>query len=359
VPDDTRHLVTVELDDGVANRDLVQGKVSWCVEVGTEGSPPVSRVPRPAQDRIIRAAAKDAGMRIVSLLPSSTEILFGIGAGDQVVGVTHECDFPVAAQALPALTSSLLPAELDAAGIDRHVRASVHAGSSLYGLDEARLAALEPELIVTQELCAVCAVSYEIVDRAVKRLRGDPRIVSLEPSSLEDVFATVTALGELTGTTAGAAALLAALRARVDALRARPPSGQRVLVLEWTDPPMGGGHWTPGLVKLAGGTPVLADPGANSRVLDWDAIVASDPDVVIVAPCGYDLTKARAAIDALPRAAGEAFRSLRAVREGRAYAMDGNAYVNRPGPRLVDTAEHFAIAIRGETPVRGAIVRLA
>ena len=120
----------------------------------------------------------------------------------------------------------------------------------------------------------------------MKRLRGDPRIVSLEPSSLEDVFATVTALGELTGTTAGAAALLAALRARVDALRARPPSGQRVLVLEWTDPPMGGGHWTPGLVKLAGGTPVLADPGANSRVLDWDAIVASDPDVVIVAPCG-------------------------------------------------------------------------
>jgi iron complex transport system substrate-binding protein len=298
-------------------------------------------------------------MRVVSLLPSSTEILFGIGAGDQVVGVTHECDYPAEAQTRPALTSSLLPAELDAAGIDRHVRASVHAGSSLYGLDEQRLAALEPDLIVTQELCAVCAVSYEIVDRAVKRLRGDPRIVSLEPSSLEDVFATVTALGELTGTEAGAASLLAALRERVDALRSAPSSGPRVLVLEWTDPPMSGGHWTPGLVELAGGTPILANPGANSRVLDWDAIVSADPDVVIVAPCGYDLPKARAAIAALPPAADAAWRSLSAVRDGRAFAMDGNAYVNRPGPRLVDTAEIFATAIRGDEPRQpDALVRL-
>jgi len=298
-------------------------------------------------------------MRVVSLLPSSTEILFAIGAGDQVVGVTHECDYPVDAQTRPALTSSLLPAELDAAGIDRHVRASVHAGSSLYGLDEQRLAALEPDLIVTQELCAVCAVSYEIVDRAVKRLRGDPRIVSLEPSSLEDVFATVTALGELTGTEAGAASLLAALRERVEALRGSQPSGQRVLVLEWTDPPMSGGHWTPGLVELAGGMPILANPGANSQVLDWEAITAAEPDVVIVAPCGYDLPKARAAIAALPPAAEAAWRLLPAVRNGRAFAMDGNAYVNRPGPRLVDTAEIFAAAIRGDEPRQAdALVRL-
>jgi len=298
-------------------------------------------------------------VRVVSLLPSATEILFAIGAGDQVVGVTHECDYPVDAQTRPALTSSLLPAELDAAGIDRHVRASVHAGSSLYGLDEQRLAALEPDLIVTQELCAVCAVSYEIVDRAVKRLRGDPRIVSLEPSSLEDVFATVTALGELTGSEAGAASLLAGLRKRVDALRSAPPSGHRVLVLEWTDPPMSGGHWTPGLVELAGGTPILANPGANSQVLDWEAITAAEPDVVIVAPCGYDLPKARAAIAALPPAAEAAWRLLPAVRNGRAFAMDGNAYVNRPGPRLVDTAEIFAAAIRGDEPRQAdALVRL-
>ncbi|HEY0382540.1 MAG TPA: cobalamin-binding protein [Candidatus Elarobacter sp.] len=291
-------------------------------------------------------------MRVVSLLPSATEILFAIGAGDRVVGVTHECDFPAEARRRPHLTSSLLPAELDAAGIDRHVRASVHAGSSLYGLDDRKLAALEPDLIVTQELCAVCAVSYEIVDRAAKRLRGDPRVVSLEPSSLEDVFSTIAFLGELAGAREGASELLARLRARVDALRERVAARERkrVLVLEWTDPPMSGGHWTPGLVEIAGGEPVLCNPGANSRVLGWDEIAAADPDVVVVAPCGFDLARAQHEIAALPAAAAEAFTSLRAVREGRAYAMDGNAFVNRPGPRLVDTAELFAAAIAGELP---------
>ncbi|HTW83577.1 MAG TPA: ABC transporter substrate-binding protein [Candidatus Sulfotelmatobacter sp.] len=279
-------------------------------------------------------------MRVVSLLPSATEILFGIGAGELVVGVTHECDFPEPARALPALTSSLLPQDLDAAGIDRHVRAKVHAGSSLYGLDDARLAALEPDLIVTQELCAVCAVSYEIVDRAAKRLRGDPRVVSLEPSSLEDVFATIAFLGELTDRRDAAAALLAQLRARVDALRARVAGRRRprTLVLEWTDPPMSGGHWTPGLVELAGGEPILADPGANSRVLSWDAIAAAQPEVTIVAPCGFDLPRTEAALAAIPP--GE-----RATLGANVHTIDGNAFVNRPGPRLVDTAELFADAI--------------
>ena len=278
-------------------------------------------------------------MRIVSLLPSATEILFAIGAGDQLVGVTHECDFPDRARELPALTHSLLPAELDAAGIDRHVRASVHSGSSLYGLDDVKLAALEPDLIVTQELCAVCAVSYEIVDRAAKRLRGDPRVVSLEPSSLDDVFATIEFLGELTGTRGGASALLAALRARVERLRARVAGKPRprTLVLEWADPPMSAGHWTPGLVELAGGEPILCDPGRNSRVLAWDAIERADPDVLIVAPCGFDEARSREALAALP--------PLRALANGRAHAIDGNAYVNRPGPRLVDSAELFAQAI--------------
>jgi iron complex transport system substrate-binding protein len=291
-------------------------------------------------------------MRVVSLLPSATEILFAIGAGDQVVGVTHECDFPPQATTRPHLTSSLLPAELDAAGIDRHVRASVHAGSSLYGLDDKALAALEPDLIVTQELCAVCAVSYEIVDRAAKRLRGDPRVVSLEPSSLEDVFSTIAFLGDLVGARDGADRLLLHLRARVAALRervaARDGARPRVLVLEWTDPPMSGGHWTPGLVELAGGEPVLGNPGANSRVLAWDEIAAADPDVVIVAPCGFGLARAQHELAALPAAAAKVFASLRALREGRAYAMDGNAFVNRPGPRLVDTAELFAAAIAGD-----------
>jgi iron complex transport system substrate-binding protein len=303
-------------------------------------------------------------MRVASLLPSATEILFAIGAGDRVVGVTHECDFPAEARTRPHLTSSLLPAELDAAGIDRHVRASVHAGSSLYGLDDRALAALEPDLIVTQELCAVCAVSYEIVDRAAKRLRGDPRVVSLEPSSLEDVFSTIDFLGELVGARDGATRLLVQLRARVDALRervaARNGERARVLVLEWTDPPMSGGHWTPGLVELAGGEPLLGNPGLNSRVLTWDEIAAADPDVVIVAPCGFDLERAQHEIAALPPAGAQTFAGLRAMREGRAYVMDGNAFVNRPGPRLVDTAELFAAAIAGDLgPATQAFLRNA
>jgi iron complex transport system substrate-binding protein len=309
-------------------------------------------------------------MRVVSLLPSATEILFGIGAGDQVVGVTHECDYPDEARTRPALTSSLLPHELDAAGIDRHVRAHVHQGSSLYGLDDAMLAALEPDLIITQELCAVCAVSYEIVDRAAKRLQGDPRVVSLEPSSLEDVFSTIAFVGGLVETRAGAAALLAALRRRVSALRqaqdrllrdrVAPRPRERVLVLEWTDPPMSAGHWTPGLVELAGGEALLGNPGANSRVIGWDEIAAVDPDVVIVAPCGFDLPRTLHEISALPADAARAFTLLRAVRKGRAYAMDGNAYVNRPGPRLVDTAELFASAIADDVPSNGAgLARLA
>jgi iron complex transport system substrate-binding protein len=297
--------------------------------------------------------------RVVSLLPSSTEIVCAIGAADRLVGVTHECDFPASVRALPALTSSLLPGDaLTPAEIDRHVRANVHAGSSLYALDEARLTALAPDLIITQELCKVCAVSYEIVAQAAKRLRGDPRVVSLEPSSLDDVYANIAWIGELVGADAGAHELLATLRAREAKLRASVASRARprTLVLEWTDPPMSGGHWTPGLVELAGGEPLLANPGANSQTLTWDAIAAADPDVVIVVPCGYDLPHALEAAHAL--SSNPTWTALRAVQAGRAYAMDGNAYVNRPGPRLIDSAEFFATAIAGSPRPSEAIERI-
>ncbi len=285
-------------------------------------------------------------MRIVSLLPSATEILFGIGAGTDVVGVTHECDFPQEAAKLPHVTSSALPRVTSSAEIDRHVRRSLHEGSSLYFLDSDLLERLEPDLILTQELCAVCAVSYEIVHRAVRRMRGDPRLVSLEPSSLDDVFATITYMGELTGRENGASSLLETLRARVASLQSRSDERverPRVLVLEWTDPPMSGGHWTPGLVELAGGVPVLGNPGANSQTLEWNAIAAADPDAIVVGPCGFDLARTRSAIADLTN--NEIWNNLRAVREERVHAIDGNAYLNRPGPRLVDTVEIIADAI--------------
>ncbi|HTX57401.1 MAG TPA: cobalamin-binding protein [Candidatus Acidoferrales bacterium] len=288
-------------------------------------------------------------MRIVSLLPSATEILFGIGAGDDVVGVTHECDYPAEAATRPHLTSSALPAAGSSAEIDRHVRRSLHEGSSLYHLDADLLERLAPDLIVTQELCAVCAVSYEIVERAVRRLRGDPRLISLEPSSLDDVFATIAYLGDLTDRAIGATKLLTDLHARVNALRARTGARPhpRVLVLEWTDPPMSGGHWTPGLVELAGGIAVLGNPGANSQVLTWERIADADPDAIVVGPCGFDLVRTHEAIGELRGNA--VWKGLRAVRQDRVYPIDGSAYLNRPGPRLVDTAEIISKAISDTT----------
>ncbi|HEY1680880.1 MAG TPA: cobalamin-binding protein [Candidatus Tumulicola sp.] len=284
-------------------------------------------------------------MRIVSLLPSVTEILFGIGAGPEVVGVTHECDFPPEALVLPRLTASAIPASSSPAEIDRHVRAGLHSGSSLYSLDDVALARLEPDLIVTQELCDVCSVSYEQVATAVRRLGNDPRVVSLEPSSLEQVLGTIVTLGELTNHADGAQTLLASLRRRIEGLREsnqvmKSHLVERVLFLEWTDPPMSAGHWIPELVELAGGDPVLADPLRNSRRLQWDEIAASDPDAIVVAPCGFGIEQTREAIALLNGNA--TWRGLRAVREGRVLAMDGNAYASRPGPRLVDTAEIMA-----------------
>jgi iron complex transport system substrate-binding protein len=286
--------------------------------------------------------------RIVSLLPSATEIVFALGLGERLVGVTHECDFPAQARLKPVLTASTLPSALAAGEIDRHVRASVHAGSSLYALDSELLERLAPDLILTQELCAVCAVSYDVVARAARSLRGDPRIVSLEPASLEDLYANVATIGERTGVPQVARSLIGALRARTAAL-ADAVAGlnrPRTLLLEWTDPPMSAGHWIPELIELAGGVPVLANPRANSTMLAWDAIAAADPDVVLVAPCGFDLAATRAAVAQL--AGGEpTWDTLRAVRNGRAYAFDGNAYVSRPGPRLIETAEIFAAALHG------------
>lgn len=281
-------------------------------------------------------------MRIVSLLPSATEILFAIGAGPDVVGVTHECDFPEAAKSLPALTSSALPSSGDAAEIDRHVRRSLHSGSSLYHLDAELLERLSPDLIVTQELCAVCAVSYGIVDRAARRLTSDPRIISLEPSSLEDVYANIRTLGKLTAQMDGADALVSSLKTRVEAVRRRVQGAPkpRVLVLEWTDPPMSAGHWTPELIEIAGGRPVLCNPGANSVALTWESIADADPDIIVVAPCGFDVPKTNDAVMRLEPNAQ--WSNLRAVRSGNVALVDGNAYVSRPGPRLVDTAEIFA-----------------
>lgn len=293
-------------------------------------------------------------MRIVSLLPSATEILFAIGAGDDLVGVTHECDYPPEARDLPTLTSSTLPDAAGSAQINCHMRTELHEGSSLYALDHDLLEQLEPDLIITQELCSVCALSYDIVATAAKRLRSDPRVLSLEPSSLAEVLQTIAFLGELTEHTEQAQQLLRALdgrlmRLRSETTRVTQETGEdrpRTLLLEWTDPPMSAGRWASSLLEYAGGVPVLSNPGGNSQRITWENLHAQDPEVIIIAPCGFDLAKTRSAAEALH--AQEGWRTLRAVREQEVFLLDGNAYLNRPSPRLVDTAEMFATMLWGD-----------
>lgn len=286
-------------------------------------------------------------MRIVSLLPSATEILYAIGAGDDLVGVTHECDFPSHASSLPILTSSALPTESDAATIDRHVRTGIHQGSSIYHLDAGLLERLAPDLIVTQELCDVCAVSYERVTSAALKMHGDSRILALEPSSFDEVLSTIGTLGAACGRETAAAGVVAQLAGDAERLRERAhrelTASPRLLFLEWSDPPFPPGHWTPDLLALLGLRSSIEFPRAPARAVSWEAILENDPDIIAVAPCGFDLPRARRAVADLDR--HPAWRQLRAVRAGRVIALDGNAYFNRPGVRLVEGAERLLDAL--------------
>jgi iron complex transport system substrate-binding protein len=297
-----------------------------------------------------------AGSRVVSLLPSATEILFAIGAGDSVVGVTHECDHPEAARGLPAVTSSVLAIDGVAPGdVDRHIHAARHAGSSIYRLDEAALAALEPDLIVTQELCDVCAVAYSEVSRAVRRLPGEIPVLSLEPRSVDEIRQSVEEVGVATGRVDGARAVATAMRERIGAIAAKeaPKPRPRVVCIEWTDPLMVGGHWVPEMVRLAGGTDVLGEEGAPSRYVSWDEVLDARPELMVLMPCGYDLARTLELVPVVASRPG--FDELECARSGRVLVVDGSAYFSRPGPRVVHGLELLAAAIRGEPAPAGAV----
>jgi iron complex transport system substrate-binding protein len=297
-----------------------------------------------------------AGSRVVSLLPSATEILFEIGARESVVGVTHECDHPAGARELPKVTSSLLATDGAAPGdIDRHIHAARHAGSSIYRLDEAALARLEPDLIVTQELCDVCAVAYSEVTRAVRRLPGDIPVLSLEPRTVEEICQSVEEMGVATGRAAAAGRVATEMRLSIGAIAAldAPRGRPRVVCIEWTDPLMVGGHWVPEMVRLAGGTDVLGEEGAPSRYVSWGEVVEARPEVMVVMPCGYDLART---IELVPEVASRpGFDDLECTRSGRVMVVDGSAYFSRPGPRIVHGLELLAAAVRGEPAPAGAV----
>jgi iron complex transport system substrate-binding protein len=288
-------------------------------------------------------------MRIVSLLPSATEIVYALGLGESLVGVTHECDYPAEARMLPQVTHSALTSEADSTGIDRFVAGSVHAHRGIYRLDEELLRDLRPDLILTQELCEVCAVSYTVVSRAARLLPGAAPVVSLEPHTLRDILDSLRLVGSLTGREAVADTLMSRLQARIDAVTARAAqtaTRPRVYCMEWIDPPFRAGHWVPEMARLAGGVEVLGNEGERSTRATWQEVADAAPEVVVVMPCGFDLERARRelrVVEGRPE-----WRALPAVIQGAVWLTDGSAYFSRPGPRMVDALEILAHALHPE-----------
>jgi iron complex transport system substrate-binding protein len=269
-----------------------------------------------------------------------------LGLRDSLVGVSHECDYPADVVGLPVLTAPKVDPAARSAEIDRQVRAAVASGLSVYRIDEEKLRSLRPDLILTQDACAVCAVPFEQVRAATLRLVGaQAEIVSLSPLRLDDVLGDLLRVARAAGVDERGAALVAALRARLDAVRAQVPATRppRVLALEWMGPPMPTGHWTPELLRIAGGDPVLSRDGEPTGRIDWARIAEADPEVLLVIPCGFKVPQTLRELPEL-LARPELARS-RAVLDGRVYVADGNAFFNRPGPRLIESAELAALAI--------------
>ncbi len=278
-------------------------------------------------------------MKIVSLLPAATEIVSALGLRDSLVGRSHECDFPADVAILPALTRARVDSSLPSAELDAEVRRLVSEHLPIYMLDEVRLAALAPDVVVTQEACEVCAISYEQVVTSLKRTAPGARVVSLRPQRLEDVLGDIGAVAAACGVRERAIAVGGALRARLARLSEQASAPRpRVAVIEWLAPPMLAGHWVPETLEAAGATAVGPAPGAASPYATWDEVRALALDAVIVAPCGFDLARTMAEV----RPVADTLRSL----APRVLLMDGNAYLNRPGPRLVEAAETIAAWLR-------------
>jgi iron complex transport system substrate-binding protein len=298
-------------------------------------------------------------MRIVSLLPSATEIVHAVGLGDRLVGVSHECDHPAAVRGLPRVTRSLIPAAAGtSAEIDAAVRDSVRRRQPLYAIDAALLARLRPDLVVTQALCDVCAVAEGEVAAARAGQPGPPRVLTLEPHRLADVLAGMLAVADAAGAADSGRVAVAALQRRIDAVAARSAAARpRVMLLEWLDPPFTAGHWSPEIVRLAGGAEVLGREGERSRTVAWEEIRAADPEVLVVACCGFDVDRTR---QELPLLAGRpGFHDLACVRSGRVFLMDGNAFFSRPGPRLVDALAALAHLLHPDVHPRPAAAACA
>ena len=282
--------------------------------------------------------------RIVSLLPAATEIIAALGLIDHLVAVSHECDFPEAVKPLPRATHCPIHnAGLTSQEVDAWVRRSLRENGTIYTINEPLLRSLRPEVILTQKLCDVCAVGYGTVARLAASLPGPPQVINLEPTSLPDIFADIQRVAEACGVPDRAREIVADLSARVDAIRDRAasiPYRPRCYLMEWVNPPFCSGHWGPELVEIAGGYDPLGRKHQPSAQIEWEEVLEADPDIIVLALCGYDTCSARRDYEHLRQYVG--FESLRAVRNGEIYLVDASAYFARPGPRIVDSLEILA-----------------
>ncbi|MEE8321697.1 MAG: cobalamin-binding protein [Gammaproteobacteria bacterium] len=285
-------------------------------------------------------------MKIVSLLPSATEIICALGLSDELVGVTHECDYPPSVTRLPKVTRTLIPHDATSSEIDALVRERLKTEKALYNLDMDVLRQLQPDLLITQALCDVCAVCGNEVLAAARHLPGEPQVINLVPMSLDDLFKTLLLVGEATNRKQTAEQLVSELRKREDRVIERTASmikdedRLRVVFLEWIDPPFNAGHWTPELVELAGGIDCIGNKHRPSETTPWQSIVDARPDVLVIACCGYSAIRTLSDMPILQKQPG--WDNLPCVRQNRVYLIDGSTYFNRPGPRLVDSLEIIA-----------------
>jgi iron complex transport system substrate-binding protein len=289
-------------------------------------------------------------VKICSFLPSATEIAFALGLGDSVVGVTHECDFPPAAKSRRIVVKSAVDQDRCTSGeIDRVVAEHLRSGESVYTIDLEQLRAADPDIILTQELCDVCAVDYREVEGAARLLGGKPRIISLAPGTLSDVIRDIETVGAATGRSAEAREFTRRLKEQIERVRERAANSDlrpRVACIEWLDPLYSAGHWVPEMVEIAGGENGLGEKGRPSRRFDWEELVAFSPEVLVLMPCGFDVARTLQEIHLLERLPG--WNQLAAVANRRIFVVDGHAYFNRSGPRLVDGLEILAQMIHPE-----------
>ena len=285
-------------------------------------------------------------MKIVSLLPSATELVCGLGLRDQLVGVSHECDYPPSVVGLPILTSSRIPEGLDSGEIDRLVTDQLKNDEALYDLVMTPLIELEPQLIVTQALCDVCAVSGNDVAKAIGRLPGDPQVVNLEPICLGDVLDTINLLAKAANCEESGHRYRAELQARIDTVAERSQTigdKPRVALLDWLEPLFDGGHWSPEIIDLAGGEPCFGAKQEPSQRSEWDQLIAARPDYIFIALCGFNVQRSMQDVEAF--IACDGFIELQAAANTKVFLVNGNAYFSRPGPRLVDALEIMANAL--------------